>query len=344
MARTTREATSAARMNHPGVITIHDVVEYDGAPWIVMEYIRGGSLAAEIARNGRLPWQRVARIGAKIADALAHAHAAGVVHRDLKPDNILLSGGPGGGHRLRHRPGDRRHQPADQDRDRDGNAALHGTRELEGSDVDAPADVWSLGATLYTTLEGKPPFDGPTLTAVIAAILARDPVPPAQAGPLATLLMQMLVKDPAQRPTATAVSEALAACPPGLAAVQPARRPAATPPADTPPADTPPSRSPDPATVTILGQGAGAARPGRGPRRRSSPSYPARPRPTRPPLTPGRHRPATPRPATPRPSRGIPRPSPATPSRVTRCGPATREPSPTATAARRRQASPARPP
>jgi tRNA A-37 threonylcarbamoyl transferase component Bud32 len=209
VARTTREARSAARLNHPGVVTIHDVVRHDGEPWIVMEYVPGLSLAARIARDGRLPGEEVARVGAKIADALAHAHAAGIVHRDLKPDNILLSG----------------------DRvvvtdfgiariiDDTGKLTLTGTvlgtphymspEQLEGRQVDAPADVWSLGATLYTALEGHPPFAGPTLTAVIAAILAREPAPALQAGSLGGLLTQMLAKDPARRPTATAVAQAL---------------------------------------------------------------------------------------------------------------------------------------
>jgi peptide/nickel transport system substrate-binding protein len=209
VARTTREARSAARLNHPGVITIHDVVEHEGAPWIVMEYITGGSLAAELSRSGPLPWQRAADIGAKIADALAQAHAAGIVHRDLKPDNVLLSGD--------------RVVVTDWGiaRMMDATSVLTSTgtvmgtphfmapEQLEGQHVGTAADMWSLGATLYTAVEGKPPFDGPTLTAVVTGILARDPAPPERAGPLTGLLGELLVKDPAQRPAAKAAVDAL---------------------------------------------------------------------------------------------------------------------------------------
>src|ERR1700691_5152392 len=92
IARTMREARAAARLHHPGIVLVYDAIQREGVPWIVIEFISGPSLAQAIDDTGRLTWEQVALLGRDLADALAHAHAAGVVHRDLKPANVLLAG------------------------------------------------------------------------------------------------------------------------------------------------------------------------------------------------------------------------------------------------------------
>jgi FKBP-type peptidyl-prolyl cis-trans isomerase len=240
VARTTREARSAARLNHPGIITIHDVVEHGGVPWIVMEYVSGRSLAAEIAAIGRLHPRRVSRMGAKIADALAHAHAAGIIHRDLKPDNILLAGdrvviSDFGIARMVNStsvltsPGTVIGTPQ-----------YMAPEQLEGHDVGQSADMWALGATLYTAVEGQPPFTGPTLATTVAAILSRDPEPPGHAGDLAPVIASLLAKDPEARPDADSAFDAIAAVTPSGV-----RRAQAVPEEDGPEEDGPEEDGPE---------------------------------------------------------------------------------------------------
>ena len=211
IARTLREARAAARLHHPGIVTVYDAIQVDGVPWIVMEFISGPSLAQVIARDGRMPWEQVAALGVDLADALAHAHAAGVVHRDLKPANVLLAG---------HRTvltdfGVARLLDATTELTAKGE--LLGTpqymapEQIESESIHAPVDLWALGATLYAAVEGAPPFGGPTLTAVLAAILTR-PVPiPEHAGPMAPLLGALLSRAPSQRPDAAALTGQLTA-------------------------------------------------------------------------------------------------------------------------------------
>ncbi|MFJ8664060.1 protein kinase [Streptomyces sp. NPDC093795] len=211
IARTEREARAAARLRHPGVVAVHDVVHHRGVPWIVMEFVAGPSLGALVGAQGRLGWERVVDLGVGIADALAHAHAAGVVHRDLKPDNVLLAG---------DRPviadfGIARLLDATQHLTAThtviGTPQFMPPEQLEGRRVEAPADLWALGATLYAAVEGRPPFGGPTLTAVITAVLTQPTPASTHAGPLAELLGELLEKEPAARPDAQAAAQRLRA-------------------------------------------------------------------------------------------------------------------------------------
>jgi WD40 repeat protein len=211
VARTRREARAAARLHHPGIVAVYDAVEFDRVPWIIMEFISGPSLADVISQDGPLPWPRAAALGADLADALAHAHAAGVVHRDLKPANILLTS--------------RRTVLTDFGIARLADATSKLTRtgtvlgtphymapeQAEGEHIGASADLWALGATLYHAVEGHPPFDGPSLMAVLTAILTRPVPEPERAGPLAGLLGSLLTRDPNQRPNAAAATEQLGA-------------------------------------------------------------------------------------------------------------------------------------
>src|SRR4051812_46566602 len=199
--RTLREARAAARITHPSAVTVYDVVEDGGHPYIVMQLLPPHTLADVLAQSGPLPPERVARIGLDLVDALETAHRVGVLHRDVKPANVLLA--PDGRAVLT----DFGIARVDDDPTLTATGMLVGSpaymppERARGEAPTSASDLWSLGATLFAAVEGQPPFrrEGqlPTLNAVLT-----EPVPPAvHAGPLRPVLDALLTRDPAQRPT-----------------------------------------------------------------------------------------------------------------------------------------------
>ncbi|MGW8557026.1 serine/threonine-protein kinase [Streptomyces tubercidicus] len=213
--RTTREAQAAARINHPNVVSVHDVVDDGGMPCIVMEYVPSSTLGDAIKEAARqdssVTPREAARIGRGMVAALRAAHSAGVLHRDVKPGNVLL------GEDGRVVLTDFGIAVAS------GTSTLTKTGELVGSiDYLAPervrsgkpgpaSDLWALGATLYQAVEGRPPFRKNTAVETAYAI-AMDPLEaPRNAGSLGPLIEALLAKEPTDRPTAEVVEQALRA-------------------------------------------------------------------------------------------------------------------------------------
>ncbi len=222
-----REAQAAKIVRHPGVVEVHEVGGERGVPYLVLELVAGGSLKGLLKGGGALGWKKAAALGAEIARALAAIHGAGLVHRDLKPDNVLLDEAG-------------RVKVSDFGLVRGGassglsRGALTKTGELVGtleymapeqaetSDVDARADLYALGATLYAMLTGQPPFTGSGVE-VIAKHLRIVPRPPRELAPgtpprLDRLVLALLEKKPADRPpSAEAVARELEAIAKGVA-------------------------------------------------------------------------------------------------------------------------------
>jgi serine/threonine-protein kinase len=265
-----REARTTARLTHPNVVAVYDVGTDDGDPYLVMELVEGRSVAAMLA-DGPLPWARVAALAAQACDGLGAAHAAGIVHRDVKPGNLLVTSTgvlkvcDFGIARLRH---------AGQNA-LTGTATMIGTagymapEQITGEPVDARTDLYALGCTVYAMLTGNPPFVGEPLGVVHqhlnqppAPLRSRRPdVPPA----LEALVAELLAKDPARRPAdAGQVRARLAALAGGGPVAAPTRA------APTPlPAPTPPPARPVTGTRVMTpadpptGPGVTRAAPGR---------------------------------------------------------------------------------
>ncbi|MFD5648375.1 serine/threonine-protein kinase [Streptomyces sp. NPDC127039] len=203
--RMRREARAAARLDHPAVVDVHDVAVVDDQPWIVMELVRGRSLG-DALQEGTLSAREAARIGLEVLGALEAAHAAGVLHRDVKPDNVLLG---------RH---DRVVLTDFGIAQIEGETSLTDTGGFVGSpEYIAPervlgqrpgpaSDLWSLGVVLYAATEGVSPFRRSNTPATLQSVLNATPAPPASAqGPLAEVITGLLDKDPARRPDAARV-------------------------------------------------------------------------------------------------------------------------------------------
>ncbi|MFE9096081.1 protein kinase [Streptomyces sp. NPDC007264] len=208
-----REARAAARVDHPSAVSIHDVVVEDGMPWIVMELIRGESLH-EVLRRGPLEPAESARIGLAVLGALRAAHAVGIVHRDVKPANVLL--GPHGrvvltDFGIAHIQGE---ESLTMSGEFVGSLEFIAPERMSGRSAGPASDLWSLGVLLYAAVEGRSPFRRTAPESTLAAILADDPPEPKQAGPLGPLIVRLLVREPERRPGAEetgAVLEAVAA-------------------------------------------------------------------------------------------------------------------------------------
>ena len=212
VARCLREGRIAAKLHHPNAIGVFDVVDADGTPWLVMEYLPSASLAGELADNGPLPVAEVARIGQQIAAALAAAHAAGIVHRDVKPGNILL------GHDGSVKITDFGISRATDDVTVTKTGLIAGTpaylspEVAVGKDPSPASDVYSLGSTLYAAIEGEPPFGlSENTLGLLHAVAAGRINPPQRSGALTPVLIALLAPNPEDRPSAVRVREMLAA-------------------------------------------------------------------------------------------------------------------------------------
>lgn len=207
--RVIREARAAARLSHPASVTVFDVVEDHSDVHIVMELVEADTLAQRVERDGPVPVDAAARFGLALVGALEAAHRQGIVHRDVKPSNVLL---PAGGTvkltdfgiaSVKDHP------------------SLTGTGQMLGSpaymapeqalsrQAGEEVDWWGLGATLYFAVEGRPPFERNGALATLAAVVHDEPAAPERAGALAPLLARLLDKDPAQRPGPAELREAL---------------------------------------------------------------------------------------------------------------------------------------
>ncbi|MFC9915693.1 serine/threonine-protein kinase [Streptomyces sp. NPDC127197] len=269
IARARGEAKHLARLvDHPHVVTVHDIVEEGGLPWIVMAYVPGATDLEEVVHErGPLLPTDVARIGLAILDALQEGHRLGVLHRDVKPANVLLT-----------QPGPQSSHPAECGRvlltdygialePSSGEPRLTAPAEIIGTlrfmaperfggEMPTPAcDLFSLGGTLYFALEGTGPFDRDSPCAMMNALQFESPAPPRRAAELAPVILGLLVKDPAQRMGGDEAAQLLTpiAAQPRPSPSQPPALPPEMPQPERPPASKPPraQESAPPTEITL---------------------------------------------------------------------------------------------
>src|SRR5215831_6774244 len=198
-----REARAAGRLAHPGIVTVYDVSEHDGTPFLVMEYVAGRNLQSMLESGERLEMNQVCDIGVQLAEALDYAHRNGVIHRDIKPANILIT--PDG-----------RVKIADfgvarlADAQVTSTGALFGTpafmapEQFIGAHIDGRADLFAAGVVIYWLTTGDKPFTGETILSVQYKVVHTDPVPPRKLNPaiprdFETVIVKSIAKDPAER-------------------------------------------------------------------------------------------------------------------------------------------------
>ncbi|HVE46228.1 MAG TPA: protein kinase [Acidimicrobiales bacterium] len=197
--RVLREARAAARVAHARLVTLFDVVEEDGIVYLVQELVEAPTLKELVADQGPRRPSEAASIGLQLLEGLAAAHRAGVVHRDVKPANVMVLGDGGvklADFGIASLVGDPQLTATGTII---GSPAFMSPEQATGSDVGPPADLWSLGATLYFAVEGEPPFSKPDALSTLTAMLHEPPRPPRRAGALAPVLERLLAKDPAAR-------------------------------------------------------------------------------------------------------------------------------------------------